>query len=357
MQITKVVAIIPKLGLTGGNLETERLLDDLRNFGCDVTLLAIFPSNAGFLMAILCYPFFLFKLFFKLLGISPRLLVLTHYTTLPFAFLKVSFHCNVLAFIQGFEWLFPSGNKTIQRIMKSYHLLCYQAVDTFVFGNRYLLYNFPLVTHRLVSCPGRPRAVLYPVGSLTQDSSFVLDAVHESCHDIGLILRNGWLKNEKMYYSVLSILFRDHAIAPVRVSAVNMLRSSTSSSNFSNLGVDLRDKMSHDDLCFWMSGLKLFLCLSVHEGFGLPPLEAMALGVVPLILSNGGCNSYMEPFPELVLSASSTANEIVDKILWVLSWREDYRQEQLSLLSSHANHYLSWASRTRLEAASKIAYI
>jgi glycosyltransferase involved in cell wall biosynthesis len=55
------------------------------------------------------------------------------------------------------------------------------------------------------------------------------------------------------------------------------------------------------DLACWYAGAALFVYPSLDEGFGLPPLEAMACGT-PVVTSNGGA------LPEVVGDAAITVN-------------------------------------------------
>jgi glycosyltransferase involved in cell wall biosynthesis len=54
---------------------------------------------------------------------------------------------------------------------------------------------------------------------------------------------------------------------------------------------------------------KLFLMLSEHEGFGLPPLEAMGAGCIPICRDSGGVRAYV-------------TDDLVD-LLVPLDWRVD----------------------------------
>jgi glycosyltransferase involved in cell wall biosynthesis len=65
------------------------------------------------------------------------------------------------------------------------------------------------------------------------------------------------------------------------------------------------------------NGADLFIFLSLYEGFGLPPLEAMACGV-PVVVSN------VSSLPEVVGAAGILVNplnidEIVDAIIKIIS--------------------------------------
>ena len=60
---------------------------------------------------------------------------------------------------------------------------------------------------------------------------------------------------------------------------------------------------------------KCFVHLSEHEGFGLPPLEAMGAGCVPLCRDSGGVRAFMESdeLSALLLPASASVEEIYQR--------------------------------------------
>jgi glycosyltransferase involved in cell wall biosynthesis len=351
----KIVAIVPKLALTGGNLEVERLLRDLEWLGSAVIILPIFPNRADRVVGILAAPFLYLKVVVSILLHQPSLLILTHYSTLPFGAMQICCRTKIAVFIQAFEWLFPSPNLHIQRIMKAFHMAAYRRIQYLIFGNLYLRDNFPSIVSGPLGSTNPPSAILYPVGSISSCLSLSQKQTSSAqVYDIGLILRNGWLKNQQGYYRVLERLVSLGTMESQKMSAVNMLNSAVSSSRYSAIGIEVRAKMSHQDLCSWMANLKVFLCLSIHEGLGLPPLEAMALGAVPLVLSNGGCLSYMSEFPELILHPNSSTEAIVEKISSILSWSDEYRLNKVDRLKASAQHYLDWASEARRAGAKAI---
>jgi glycosyltransferase involved in cell wall biosynthesis len=76
-------------------------------------------------------------------------------------------------------------------------------------------------------------------------------------------------------------------------------------------------QISQEDLISIYNGADLFIFLSLYEGFGLPPLEAMACGV-PVVVSN------VSSLPEVVGAAGILVNplnidEIVDAIIKIIS--------------------------------------
>lgn len=349
------IAIVPKLTLTGGNLEVQRLLADLNQAGINTKLLPIFPKNFGKLVALILLPLFYLRIFYRILLNKPSFLVLTHYSTLPLALISILGNLRIISFVQDFEWLFPSRFKFIQSLMKQYHFLAYNLVDCFVFGNRYLYDFFPRKSINLSSKYKKRAIIVYPVGSISSKSYPRKNNDYGRCYDIGLILRNGWLKNEVMHYKVLETLLQTERLSPGRVSAIDMLSATSASNKYRALGIDIRTEMNHEDLCSWMTSIDIFLCLSIHEGFGLPPMEAMALGAIPLVLSNGGCSAYMGCFPDLILPLSSSPGQISNKINSVLTWPKDYRKMQEKLLKNHAATYLNSSMQLRRLAAQEIA--
>ena len=74
---------------------------------------------------------------------------------------------------------------------------------------------------------------------------------------------------------------------------------------------------------------KCFLHFSEHEGFGLPPLEAMGSGCVPLCRDSGGIRAYLTgELTQLIMPKSFGISEVVDRVVQLL---ED--PEQLQVLS------------------------
>lgn len=78
------------------------------------------------------------------------------------------------------------------------------------------------------------------------------------------------------------------------------------------------------------AGAELFVWPSAYEGFGLPPMEAMASGV-PVIVSNGGA------LPEVVGSAGEIVPFSVQRIrerIWDMPFKEALAARMLAVLES-----------------------
>jgi glycosyltransferase involved in cell wall biosynthesis len=97
-------------------------------------------------------------------------------------------------------------------------------------------------------------------------------------------------------------------------------------------------KIEHEDLPFIYQTAKVFILPSIHEGFGLPVIEAMACGT-PVITSNVSC------LPEIAGDAAILVNpydpkEIADALLLVLS-NENQRKELIEKGRTNALRF-SW---------------
>lgn len=98
------------------------------------------------------------------------------------------------------------------------------------------------------------------------------------------------------------------------------------------LGLEKRvtwvDFVPDEDLPALYAGADLFVWPSAYEGWGLPPMEAMASGV-PVIVSNGGA------LPEVVGSAGEIVSFSVRKIrerMWDRPFEEELAERMLAVL-------------------------
>ena len=107
------------------------------------------------------------------------------------------------------------------------------------------------------------------------------------------------------------------------------------------------DYVAEDDLPGYYSGAQCFVLPSLYEGFGLPPVEAMACGC-PVIVSNRGA------LPEITGEASIKVNpddvDAMARALWQVLTDEGLRRE-LRIKGLERARQFSWerAARETLE--------
>lgn len=98
-----------------------------------------------------------------------------------------------------------------------------------------------------------------------------------------------------------------------------------------------------DEVVFWFNAATVFVYLSEYEGFGLPPLQAMACGV-PVIVNNA--SSLPEVVGEGGYVLDANAPEQVAKALQGLANDPTLRQEMADLALARSQEF-SWNSAAR----------
>jgi glycosyltransferase involved in cell wall biosynthesis len=126
-------------------------------------------------------------------------------------------------------------------------------------------------------------------------------------------------KNLKLLVEVVRILKSQGQLkCPLLVAGANGWKSSplfrqTQAAGLSENEIRFLGYLPDEDLPFFYSGAELFLFPTLYEGFGLPPIEAMACGT-PVIASNARC------MPEVlgdaaILEPPESAPRFADAIL------------------------------------------
>jgi glycosyltransferase involved in cell wall biosynthesis len=126
-------------------------------------------------------------------------------------------------------------------------------------------------------------------------------------------------KNLKLLVEVVRILkSKGQLRCPLLVAGANGWKSSPLFRQIQMAGLTENEirflgYLPDEDLPFFYSGAEIFLFPTLYEGFGLPPLEAMACGT-PVIASNARC------MPEVlgnaaILEAPDSAQRFVEAIL------------------------------------------
>lgn len=110
--------------------------------------------------------------------------------------------------------------------------------------------------------------------------------------------------NKKLYDGVFIYKYGSHKEAQKYVSLVNQnaqhrfLCISTELNVYNdfkrNSNVDILNNLSHQKALKAISEAKIFVCLSSHEGFGMPGLEALGFGLPVLMTHNFGSYAYIK---------------------------------------------------------------
>lgn len=297
-----VLFILPSMRISGGVLETMRLAGELRSHGIDARILSLWkhpilvePNDIADISGVpieylsqlnaskLRAPFDLLvfmPLYWRYLG---RLkdqaghtiptVVLTHYATLPFAWFTP--WSRRYSFMQDEEWLFLSKGLGRQ-ILRKFILFTYTRCQV-ITSNPYLTERVRLEGIAPAAEAFIWAAPEFGVGPLAENRSL----------DVVMVLRHGYHKRLDLYMKLLADA-RNYSFSCAVVTSEDDIAAEAS--KLANVCL-LRPSVEE------MKGLfrrtKVFVLLSEREGFGLPPLEAMGSGCVPLCRDSGGVRCYM----------------------------------------------------------------
>lgn len=340
------IILVPKLNNSGGVTEIIYLKKKLESTNSHFKIVPLFGSKVYLINGFLGH----FQHWVKIIKQSKcyKSLVLTHYTTLFFS-LFLNRKTKKSIFIQCLEWKVISKNKIIQFISKILHFICLSRIDNFIYANKLLKEDFErdVLMNKLFFFK-KSKSILYPVGH-----RFLIN-VHSNIEkdiDILIILRNNWVKRHFLYINTLSCLLeRDKSCTSnynLRIINLSSEKIPKWINNFKK--VEISEEVSHQDLFSLYKRSKLLLYLSCYEGFGLPPLEAMSLGCIPIISDNRGQYNYMDPDSDLILKKNCSPEEIVCKIILILNEKKEINKIRKKNLLINAQNYYNYAENKRKE--------
>lgn len=313
--------VTPSLKITGGNLEIIRLARELSNQGVETGLIAMwrapYEADTGDLpvvrlsdtiispRAVVTQLPSIARRFRRLMAKGVAAMVFSHYVTFALAWLVP--RPARWFFVQDTEWLFVHG-ATKQALLKRFILSVLRSGKV-ISANRYLsrqMHNNDVP----VAC----EALIWANPLFFSDRETARDI------DVAVMLRRGAHKRADLTLSLIDELVSqspDMKIAAI--SPDDTYRASISPA------VRYMERASIDDMLSLYERTKIFVLLSDHEGFGLPPLEAMGSGCVPVCRDAGGVNSYMTgEFSSNVIAPELSVGDIAGIVLGLLHDKERY---------------------------------
>lgn len=327
--------LLPSLRISGGNKEALRLAEELKSAGVDLRIVSLWRSRhelaspdvpvvhlSSFLAdrstAIIQYPLLLlYFLRYVFVQTSParghrNALILTHFSTFPLAWLTP--HLNWYCFNQDIEWMFVSyGWK--RTLLRKLILATSRRADV-------------ITTNGYISGLYRGEGV-QPMGqaSIWPPKSWLSGELRaERDIDVVMFLRRGRMKRLDLYLEILPRMNEVGISSAVVTPDCEIQTAVAGCAGYCVLFP------TNEEIRQLYGRSKIFLLLSETEGFGLPPLEAMGSGCVPLCRDSGGPRCYMDgPFADYLIPLNAPSSEILRRLQTLLA--DPVRLSKLSLES------------------------
>ncbi len=314
-----LLALLPSLRISGGNKEIVRLVQEIaEDRRVDAAFVSMWrhaheletgnirvihlldqePLVSRALQQLPAVTLAFRRLLSSMRAVSDRRvhLLLGHFSTYPLAWVAPSL--PRICFNQDMEWLFvPAGSR---RTLLKASILRTNRRSTVVTTNAYVSETYRAAGVR-------------PLGqaSIWADPQWLGSAAFRARDiDVLMLLRSSKIKRLDLYLEALK-LFRARTALRIAVitpdtSIAELVRQEVS---------ELHLRPSDDEMKELFARSHVFLLLSDVEGFGLPPLEGMGSGCVPVCRDSGGVRCYMrDDFAELLFSPETDLAEIVDEI-------------------------------------------
>ncbi len=240
-----------------------------------------FPATRRWAMPSAIIVFTLLVIFLVRKGLprdSNDVFVFTHYMTVPFSFFVK--RDRRLFFVQDLEWRFL-GNGVLSRLWRRVLLHFYKR-GTIISANEYL-------TKSLIAVDISVKYDLRIWANPNFQSTAAQAVSEDRPLDFVMVLRRGKAKRLDLYLKLIDLCAIRSNIKIAVISPdeelIELLREKASQCLL---------RPSSDEMRNVYAKSKVFLMLSEHEGFGLPPLEAMGSGCVPICRDSGGVRAYMK---------------------------------------------------------------
>ena len=212
--------------------------------------------------------------------VAPKCVVATRFSTAPGCSAYATFkRIPLLYFVQGYECLFENG--TIYN----------QAADTYSLADHLIVTSGWLRSKVLAHAAKQPVNVL-PIGiDLDLFTPRKQTRPKSEKVRVGLVLREAQDKGQWILLDVIDMLAAHKDAIDLTVLASKQYEIPRKWSAQECTRVDL--PLDRGAIAAQLGTFDIFVDASLHEGFGLFPLEAMACGAVPVVSDSGGVNQYV----------------------------------------------------------------
>lgn len=284
--------IVPAINIGGGLREVINLAQKIQDMGSYAQIITLWraphqmstclpvkeltriPARRLWALLTFCYVFLCYAIFL-VRSRKNEFFVFTHYVTIPFSLLVKP--RQRLFFVQDLEWCFL-GNGIVSRIVKAILIFCYRR-GVVISANSYLtqeLLDLGVMVQHNLSIWANPEFKCKNTANEQRDFDFVM------------VLRRGAAKRLDLYLEFISLCSKKSDLKVAVITPHDELAILTKDSVAQ---VFLRPSLQEMRVVYGRS--KIFVMLSEHEGFGLPPLEAMGCACVPVCRASGGVRAYM----------------------------------------------------------------
>jgi glycosyltransferase involved in cell wall biosynthesis len=317
--------VLPSLKVSGGVREAIRLAENCEEHGAALIVSmwrSEHPMNTRLNVEYLSArsprphraPFEFPLLFLRFWRVARRNadthFVFTHYTTLPLS-LSVPRHRRFF-FVQDLEWKFVP--KQLESLLRKAILYFYRH-GRVVTANTYL-----------TAALGEQAITIAREAPIWADPAFLRNSSAARDIDCVMMLRKGVHKRLDLYLSFIELAQR----AQLRLAVISPEDALISAVKDRVAAALLRPTLR--EMAELYSRSKCFVHLSDHEGFGLPPLEAMAAGCVPICRDSGGVRAFMNgALQDQLLACDLSVENIFERTKRLL--RSEAEWQRLSALA------------------------
>lgn len=159
--------------------------------------------------------------------------------------------------------------------------------------------------------------------------------VSDKVKKIGFFFRNINRKNPKLTLEVINSFYLNNLNIEIHIFGSGFQESMLPFQVF------IHQDLSEIDYIDWLSQMDIFVYISKIEGFGLPPLEAMALGI-PSIASNvGAVPEYMKnDINGIIIDNEGNSSTFCEQILNLV--KDDHKRMSIAYNARISAQKLSW---------------